>query len=124
MQQRCLVHARHHSTTMQTCTCPTSICICPTSIVGTCPLSTLVFSWGLCKIVSFEPSTLNPQTLIRLARASPLTQRRVYRGSTRMKLPRQFAVKDQLGHQCIVEMGFMSTSTKKEVALDYAAGGS
>ena len=61
--------------------------------------------------------------LIRLARASPLTQRRVYRGSQKMRLPRQFAAKDKLGHQCIVEMGFMSTTTKKDVALDYASGG-
>ena len=61
--------------------------------------------------------------LIRLARASPLTQRRVYRGSQKMRLPRQFAAKDKLGHQCIVEMGFLSTTTKKDVALDYASGG-
>ena len=60
--------------------------------------------------------------LIKLSRASPLTQRRVYRGSKKMRLPRQFAARDKLGHQCIVEMGFMSTTTQKEVALDYAAG--
>ncbi|MGB1597743.1 MAG: ADP-ribosyltransferase domain-containing protein, partial [Promethearchaeia archaeon] len=61
--------------------------------------------------------------LIKLSRASPLTQRRVYRGSKKMRLPRQFAARDKLGHQCIVEMGFLSTTTKKDVALDYASGG-
>jgi hypothetical protein len=40
-----------------------------------------------------------------------------------MRLPLQFAAKDDLSRQGDVEFGFMSCTPHKKVALDYAAGG-
>ena len=61
--------------------------------------------------------------IIKLARASPIDPLEVYRGSIGMCLPRQFAAKDDLGRQGDVELAFMSCTSKKSVALNYAAGG-
>ena len=60
---------------------------------------------------------------IKLARASPIDPLVVYRGSVGMRLPLQFAAKDDLGRQGDVELGFMSCTSDKKVALNYAAGG-
>jgi WD40 repeat protein len=60
----------------------------------------------------------------KLARASPLSPRIVYRGSNKMQLPLQLAAKDSLGRMGIVEMGFLSLTTARELALQYASGGS
>jgi hypothetical protein len=61
--------------------------------------------------------------IIKLARASPIHPLVVHRGSAGMRLPLQFAAKDDLGRQGDVEFGFMSCTLHKKVALDYAAGG-
>lgn len=61
--------------------------------------------------------------IIKLARASPIDPLVVHRGSQGMRLPLQFARKDDLGRQGDVELGFMSCTAHKSVALDYAAGG-
>ena len=61
--------------------------------------------------------------IVKLSRACPLDPRRVVRGSKNLRLPRQFAVKNKLGCWGAVELGFSSTTTNREVACDYAAGG-
>jgi len=61
--------------------------------------------------------------IIKLSRACPLDPRVVARGSKDLRLPLQFAVKDALGCQGDVEMGFISTTSNLDVACDYAAGG-
>ena len=61
--------------------------------------------------------------IIKLARASPLEPLVVHRGSCGMRLPVQFAAKDDLGRQGDVELGIMSCTANKNVALQYAAGG-
>ena len=61
--------------------------------------------------------------IVKLSRACPLDPRRVARGSNRLRLPERFAVKDKLGCQGAVEMGFISTSTNLEVACNYTRGG-
>jgi len=61
--------------------------------------------------------------IIKISRVSPLTPRYVMRGSHGMRLPRQFAAKNHLGRQGDVELGFLSATTKRQTALDFAAGG-
>jgi hypothetical protein len=60
--------------------------------------------------------------IIKLARASPIEPLVVYRGSKDMRLPRQFAAKDDLGRQGDVELAFMSCASEKSVALNFAKG--
>jgi hypothetical protein len=56
--------------------------------------------------------------IIKLARASPIHPLVVHRGSAGMRLPLQFAAKDDLGRQGDIELGFMSCTSRKKVALD------
>ena len=49
--------------------------------------------------------------------------RKVYRGLKGMKLPRSFQDEDVFGCKGVVEPSFMSTSERREVALQYAADG-
>ena len=51
--------------------------------------------------------------IIKVSRATSLHPRYVYRGSKGMRLPRAFAVKDQLGKQGAVELGFTSCTTNR-----------
>ena len=60
--------------------------------------------------------------IIKLSLATQLLLRNAWRGSNKMKLPLEFAAQDHLGRQGIVEMGFLSLTILKEMALDYAAG--
>ena len=60
--------------------------------------------------------------IIKLSLATQLLPRDAWRGSNKMKLPLAFAAPDHLGRQGIVEMGFLSLTILKEMALDYAAG--
>jgi hypothetical protein len=60
--------------------------------------------------------------VIKLSRVSPLTPRSVWRGSKNMKLPLELAGRDHLGRQGIVEMGFLSLTTNRDMAIEYAAG--
>jgi hypothetical protein len=60
--------------------------------------------------------------IIKLARASPIAPLVVYRGSKDMRLPKQFAAKDELGRQGDVELAFMSCTSQKSVALNFAKG--
>jgi len=46
----------------------------------------------------------------------------VYRGTSGVRLPEKFDVKDQYGCRGGVELGFMSTSTNKTEALKYIEG--
>ena len=71
------------------------------------------------------PTTIHciNSAIIKLSRACPLDPRIVARGSKGLRLPRQFAVKDALGCQGDVEMGFISTTSDLDVACNYAAGG-
>ena len=61
--------------------------------------------------------------IIKLARASPIEPLIVYRGLCGMRLPVQFAAKDKSGRQGNVEFSFMSCTSDRNVALQYAAGG-
>ena len=61
--------------------------------------------------------------ILKLSRATPLNPRFVYRGSSKMQLPIEFAAKDRLGRMSIVEMGFLSLTGARHVAMQYAAGG-
>ena len=60
--------------------------------------------------------------VIKLSRVSQLTPRSVWRGSKNMKLPLELAGRDHLGRQGIVEMGFLSLTTNRDMAIEYAAG--
>ena len=51
--------------------------------------------------------------IIKVSRATPVRPRYVYRGSKGMRLPLEFAVKDQLGKQGAVEMGFTSCTATR-----------
>jgi len=62
--------------------------------------------------------------ITKLARASPLTTRCVFRGSNKMQLPLEFAARDSLGRMGIVETGFLSMTRLREMAMQYAARGS
>ena len=61
--------------------------------------------------------------ILKLSRATPMNPRFVYRGSSKMQLPIEFAAKDRLGRMSIVEMGFLSLTGARHVAMQYAAGG-
>jgi WD40 repeat protein/ankyrin repeat protein len=60
--------------------------------------------------------------IMKLGGVSPMSPRLVYRGSNKMQLPLEFAAMDHLGRLSIVEMGFLSLTTAREMALQYAAG--
>lgn len=60
--------------------------------------------------------------ILKLSRASPLTPRSAWRGSNKMRLPLEFAAKNHLGRQGIVEMGFLSLTTSRQMALSYSEG--
>ena len=61
--------------------------------------------------------------LLKVSRVSPVFPSAVYRGSARMQLPHQFAAKDCRGGRGDVEMGFISATSNKNIALNYAASG-
>ena len=61
--------------------------------------------------------------ILKLSRATPMYPRFVYRGSSKMQLPEALAGKDRLGRMSIVDMGFLSLTGARDVAMRYAADG-
>lgn len=59
--------------------------------------------------------------VLKISRLQPAMQ--VYRGISRMKLPRQFTEPDQYNVRGGVEYGFMSTTTDESIAMTFAKDG-